>query len=482
MNHRFPMSAGPADAGQRERELAYYRRECNTLGAGLLRLQEEQSQAFREARRSRTVAKLIREAYRLIDQSDLPEELGPPMLATVLENTLCDRAALLQEHPRGSGQFTVMHAVGLPAPAPVPVLLPVVPAFFFTTSRSRIEPPAYQLTAILRVPYILWSYDETTGTALILGNQSESNVSRPFEDADQEIVEGALSVYIDITLRKRAEVEMREARIMAEEASSTRSRFLATLTHELRTPLNAIIGFSEMMATGSRYQLTAEQVGEFNTHVFKSASHLLSLINEILDYSALARGRTPLTLRWTEAGELVSASLGAASAAAAEREVRLATELPAQKLWIRVDRTRFRQILDNLLSNAIRFTGAGGLVGVQVVVMPDGGLRLEVRDSGIGMRAEDIPRALEPFEQIENPFSRSVTGTGLGLPIARGLAQAHGGSLVVESEPGVGTTVAVLLPAEAMHRGAAPPGGRSAEGSDPASPAGRPAEEAGAKD
>ncbi|KAA2211432.1 sensor histidine kinase [Teichococcus oryzae] len=460
MNHRFPMPGGNSD-GQMERELAYYRRECNTLGAGLLRLQEEQSQAFREARRSRTVAKLIREAYRLIDHSDQPEELGQPMLATVLENTLCDRAALLQEHPRGSGQFSVSHSVGLPGPVPGPVLLPVVPAFFFTTSRSRIEPPAYQLTAILRVPYILWAYDETTGIALILGNQSESNVSRPFEEADQEIVEGALSVYIDIALRKRAEVEMREARIMAEEASSTRTRFLATLTHELRTPLNAIIGFSEMMATGSRYALTPEQIGEFNTHVFNSATHLLALINEILDYSALARGRTPLTLRWTDVGELIAASLGAASAAAAERGVRLATELPAQKLWIRVDRTRFRQILDNLLSNAIRFTGTGGVVAVHLLLPQEGGLRLEVRDNGIGMRPEDIPRALEPFEQIENPFSRSASGTGLGLPITRGLVQAHGGSFSVQSEFGVGTTVAVLLPAEAVHRGASPPGGRA---------------------
>ncbi|MFC3123751.1 sensor histidine kinase [Pseudoroseomonas globiformis] len=461
MNHTQIMPAVSSD-GQMERELAYYRRECNVLGAALLRLQEEQSQAFREARRSRTVAKLIREAYRLIDQSGSPEELGRPMLATLLDNTLHDRAALLQEHPRGSGNFLVTHCIGLPGDPPGPVQLPVVPPFFFTTSRTRIEPPAYQLTAILRVPYILWAYDETCGTALIIGNQSESNVSRPFETADQEVVEGALSVYIDILLRKRAEMEMREARILAEEASSTRSRFLATLTHELRTPLNAIIGFSEMMATGSRYELTPHQVGEYNTHVHTSASHLLSLINEILDYSSLARGRVPLTLRWTGAMELVSASFGAASATATERGVRLAIVPPPGPVWIRVDRTRFRQIVDNLLSNAIRFTDSGGEVAIHVSVEQGGGLRIEIRDTGIGMRPEDIPRALEPFQQIDNRLSRSSSGTGLGLPISRGLALAHGGSLVVESEPNVGTSAIVTLPGEAVHQGGAPPGGNPA--------------------
>lgn len=444
------------NAGQLERELAYYRRECNMLGARLLSLQEEQSQAFREARRSRTVAKLIREAYRLIDHSTSPEALGGPMLAILLDNTMCDRAALLREDKPGSGHFTVTHALGLGGELPAPVSLPATPGFFFTTSRSRIEPPAYELTAILRLPYILWAYDPTSGLALILGNQSESNVSRPFEEADQEIVEGALSVYIDILLRKRAEVEMREARRMAEEASSTRSRFLATLTHELRTPLNAIIGFSEMMATGSTFNPTPQQIGQYNTHILTSANHLLALINEILDYSSLARGRTSLSLRWARLEDMVQESLGAATAFAAEREISLGSHLGEEPLWLKVDRTRFRQILDNLLSNAIRFTPAGGKVRVEVAPEAEG-IRLCVRDTGIGMLTEDIPRALEPFQQLDNKFSRSSPGTGLGLPIARGLVRAHGGELTIESARDAGTCVWISLPADALHRGAAPP-------------------------
>ena len=196
----------PGRDGQLERELAYYRRECNAMGARLLRLQEEQSQAFREARRSRTVAKLIREAYRLTDQATSPDALGQPMLAVLVDNTMCDRAALLREEPCGSGRFVITHALGLGEDQQPPVRVAPVPTFFYTTSRTPLESPAYELAGILRLPYVLWAYDAVAGIALVLGNQSESNVSRPFEDGDQELVEGALSVYIDVLLRKRAEV------------------------------------------------------------------------------------------------------------------------------------------------------------------------------------------------------------------------------------------------------------------------------------
>ena len=483
MNGIFPpQSASTAAAdGQLERELAYYRRECNALGARLLRLQEEQSQAFREARRSRTVAKLIREAYRLADHGNAPEDIGEPMLEIVVDNTICDRAALLQETPRGSQRFRVTHSLGLSPGGPPghpamgggeaslagqaghslvagEIFVPAPPSFFFTTSRTRLETPAYELTGILRLPYVLWAYDAATGMALIIGNQSESNVSRPFEEADQELIEGALSVYIDVLLRKRSEAELRLAKAQAEEASSTRSRFLATLTHELRTPLNAIIGFSEMMATGSGYEPTAHERGEYNRHILNSAKHLLALINEILDYSSLARGRTTLGRRWLPLNELLKEVTGATAGTAAEREVEVSCDLPEEVWWIRVDRTRFRQILDNLLSNAMRFTAPGGQVVLEARCQEGRGLCLRVRDNGVGIAAEDIPRALEPFRQVGDPFSRSSTGTGLGLPIAKGLAEAHGGSLQIDSVPGIGTTITVLLPADCVAAGGPPQG------------------------
>ncbi|MCK8784491.1 HAMP domain-containing histidine kinase [Roseomonas sp. NAR14] len=463
---------------QKDRELAYYRRECNVLGSRLLRLQEEQSQAYREARRSRTVAKLLREAYRLIHLGYTPGEIGRLMLDIIVDNAMCDRAALLQELVPGSGDFRIAHALGLGDDAVgARIRLASAPPFFFTTSRTRIEPPVYELTSILRLPYVLWAYDAASGHALILGNETEGNVSRPFEEGDQELVEGALSVYIDVLVRKQAEADLMKAKLLAEEASSTRSRFLATLTHELRTPLNAVIGFSEMMSRRSGYSLTEEQFEEFNSYILGSARQLLSLINEILDYSSLSRAGVALSCAWEDLAYLLAEAAGAASGVGADRAVAVVPTVPAERIWVWVDRVRFRQILDNLLSNAVRFSHAGGTVSLRTAQqapsapqLPSaiGGpapsaigapapsapcgptpsaLCIEVRDEGIGMSEADIPRVLEPFQQAGNVLERRAGGTGLGLPIAKGLAEAHGIGFELESRPGAGTTVRLVLPA-----------------------------------
>ncbi|WP_372624723.1 sensor histidine kinase [Falsiroseomonas sp.] len=451
------------DLGKLERELAYYRRECNDLGARLLRLQEEQSQAFRESRRSRTVAKLIREAHRLADLCATPDEIGSSMLEVIVENTLCDRAAFVRrEAAQGNSDlFRVTHAIGFGSDPPAEhVTVPSAPAFFLTTARTVIETPAYELTGILRMPYVLWCYDRASGHALILGNQSESNVSRPFEAGDQELVEGALSVYIDVMLRKRAEVELRVAKATAEEASALRARFIATLSHELRTPLNAIIGFSDMMLPGSSYRLTEHQQSEYAQQINDSGRLLLELINDILDYSSLAKVAPQLLLAWAKAETLLSASARELAALAMQNEVKLEVRRGEPGLEVQVDQLRFRQVLNNLISNAVKFTGPGGTVTASARLRPDGMAELAVRDTGVGMRAEDIPRALEPFQQIDSGHSRTFPGTGLGLPIAKGLVEAHGGTLRIVSAPGEGTTVTIILPAAAARivEPAPPPG------------------------
>ncbi|MGG5821747.1 sensor histidine kinase [Falsiroseomonas sp. HW251] len=438
------------DIARLERELAYYRRECNDLGARLLRLQEEQSQAFREARRSRTVAKLIREAHRVADLCESPEEIGGPLLEVIVENTLCDRAALLvREGPDGAGIFRVAHAIGFGAEPPAEqVVVPGSPSFFFTTARTVIETPAYELTGILRLPYILWAHDRASGNALILGNQSESNISRPFETGDQELVEGALSVYIDVMLRKQAEQALRAAKATAEEASALRARFIATLSHELRTPLNAVIGFSDMLMPHARYQPNEAQRAEYAQQINDSGRALLELINNILDYSSLTKVGPTLNPHWTRATRLIAGAVGELSALAMQRQVKLEAAEGEPLLEFNVDPARFRQVLNNLVGNAVKFTPAGGRVVVAARMRADGAGEIMVRDSGIGMREEDIPRALEPFQQIDGGYSRQVPGTGLGLPIAKGLSEAHGGRLEIESQIGFGTTVRVVLPPE----------------------------------
>ena len=440
-------------SAQLERELAYYRRECNDLGARVLRLQEEQSQAFREARRSRTVAKLIREANRLADTGITADELGGPMLEIIVDNAMCDRAAFLIETPLGTGRFAVMHVVGLGEPVQPSTSIPNPPPFFFTTAQTRLDPPSRELTGVLHLPFILWAYDRATGHALIIGNRSEANVSRAFQPGDQELIEGGLSVYLDVLARKHAEMQLRLAMRAAEEANEAKAAFLATLSHELRTPLDCIIGYSELMSLRKAPSLSLDKCGEYAQQIHGAGRHLLRLINDILDYSRIARGHLPLQLEWIRLAQAVQSAIHAASPLAEKHGISLEMEPIDIGTGVLVDTLRFRQVLDNLLSNAIKFTGPQGRVAIEVERRSDVSLDIVVRDTGVGIRPEDIPRALEPFRQIENAFTRSSPGTGLGLPIAKGLVEAHGGQLTIESEHGRGTAVIVTLPPDKVATG-----------------------------
>lgn len=433
--------------GQLERELAYYQRECNDLGARLLRLQEEQSQAFREARRSRTLAKLIREAHRLADTVIGAEDLGDRILEIVIDNSMCDRAALLVEEVPGSRVFRVTHAIGLREKATSPITLPSVPEFFFTTAQSRIEPPAYELTGILQLPYVLWAYDRTTGHALMIGNRSEANVSRAFEAGDQELIEGGLSVYIDVLARKQAEQELRRAMHAAEQADEAKAAFLATLSHELRTPLNAIIGLADIMSSKRSSALAEERSGTYAAEIASSGRHLLRLINDILDYSSIARGHLAIQPEWIRLEHAVGGAIRAAQGMAEERGITLSVSPIDPAFGLLVDSVRFRQILDNLIGNAIKFTPPDGQIAVDIEVGAESSIQISVSDTGIGMRSEDIAIAMEPFRQLDNALTRKIAGTGLGLPITKGLVEAHGGAVMIESEPGRGTTVRIVFPA-----------------------------------
>jgi len=450
------MSTDPSQNGagsQLERELLYYRRECNELGARLLRLQEEQSQSFREARRSRTVAKLIREAYQLVDRETTADAIGNSMLEVIIDNTMCDRAAFLKEVEPDSGRFRIIHALGCghEQTAAEIAILPT-PGFFFTTSRSVLEPPAFVLIDILRLPYIIWAYDHGSGSALIIGNQSESNVSRPFEPGDQELIEGALHVYLDVLVRKAAETELRLAKAMAEEASNMRTRFMATLSHELRTPLNSIIGFSQLLLKKGPKTPNPAQTEEYAGQILDAGNNLLSLINNILEYSSLSNAKPVLKKEWMDAGRLLEKTVKAFASDILQKRIRMEILKPDPAFEIHIDYTRFRQILTNLISNAIKFSLPDGNVRLSLSPRDNGGLAVEIRDFGIGMRPEDVSRALQPFVQVENTLRRGFQGTGLGLSIAKDLCEAHGASLEMSSELGAGTTATVTLPAQSVRQ------------------------------
>ncbi|WP_051341254.1 CHASE4 domain-containing protein [Azospirillum halopraeferens] len=237
------------------------------------------------------------------------------------------------------------------------------------------------------------------------------------------------------------------ARDDAVRASRAKSDFLATMSHELRTPLNSIIGFSQMIRDAELAPLDS-RYRDFASDVNDAGRHLLRVINDVLDMARAEADRIELREATVDVGAAVVSCLRILLPAARQAEVTLRSDLPGDLPCVRADDVRLRQILMNLVANAVKFTPAGGRVVVRAGCDERGAVRVEVEDSGIGIAADDIPKALEPFGQIDSARWRLHQGTGLGLPLAKRLIEAHGGRLDIESQPGVGTRITVTLPPE----------------------------------
>jgi len=251
----------------------------------------------------------------------------------------------------------------------------------------------------------------------------------------------------DITEQLRAERSLREAKDAAEAANLAKSQFVANISHELRTPLNAIIGFSEMIEQGLARPTQAKQ-REYTAAVLQSGRYLLNIINDILDLARADSGKFELYEEaGIAAGEIVDACLTLTRHRAVSRSVMLSAAVDENVPPIVADPTRLKQILLNLISNAIRFTKAGGSVTVSARRGADGRVAFAVSDTGVGMTPDEIETALEPFGQVDARLAREHEGTGLGLPLARRLTELHGGTLHIESKKGRGTTVTITLPA-----------------------------------
>ena len=245
-----------------------------------------------------------------------------------------------------------------------------------------------------------------------------------------------------------ANTELMAAAERAEAANQAKSRFLANMSHELRTPLHAIIGFSELIQDRVPRTGGDTTIGEFAGDILASGRHLLELINAILDISKVESGTERLLESSVRVMDEIRASLVAVAGRAREREVAISLDVPNELPLLRADATKIRQILINLMSNAVKFTDAGGQIIVSARVENDGRMKLSIQDSGIGMNADEVAIALQPFGQVDNSLARNHEGTGLGLPLAQRLAELHGGVLRVESVKGQGTTVHVLMPKE----------------------------------
>lgn len=238
------------------------------------------------------------------------------------------------------------------------------------------------------------------------------------------------------------------ARRAAEGASDIKSQFLAHMSHELRTPLNAILGFSEVIKDQLFGPVGNERYRAYVADIFGSAQHLLQVVNDILDLSKLESGKVELAESELDLASLIRDCIKLVKGQADRRAIHIAVELPADLLAASVygDELRLKQVILNLLSNAIKFSESGQPAVIGVARTESGELAITVRDSGIGMSSADIPIALEPFRQLESALTRRFDGTGLGLPLAKMLVELHGGTLTLDSAPGVGTTVTVLLP------------------------------------
>lgn len=256
---------------------------------------------------------------------------------------------------------------------------------------------------------------------------------------------GEFSDHLGLAVPQRKQaIALHAAKVDAELASKAKSEFIANMSHELRTPLNAIIGFSDMLHTQT--VTSPEKVHQYTGYIKQAAEHLLELINGILDISKIQAGKLAVEKEPMALGPILASCLLIVEARARDKnitvECRGAHELPP----LMADALRLKQILINLLGNAVKFTPENGRVRIDTNVIDPSYALITVEDNGIGMSPEEVETALRPFGQVDSAFSKRHEGTGLGLPIAQALTRMHGGDLRIDSEKGNGTRVSLILP------------------------------------
>ncbi len=264
---------------------------------------------------------------------------------------------------------------------------------------------------------------------------------------EQKLLDGStITIISDVTERKKQEQDLHLAIQNAEFANRAKGDFLAHMTHELRTPLNAIIGFSQICESEMFGKQSNPKYVEYASDIRVASTHLLDVISDVLDVSKLEKGEYQIDESVFPIENAIEACLTMVAGRAAAKQITVNSSVEPEIGQLKADQRLFKQIILNLLSNSIKFTSDGGEISITVCVATDQGIIISVIDNGKGIASEDIDKILEPYVQVRDNPALAYGGTGLGLPIVKGLTELHGGNFAIESELGVGTKATVHLP------------------------------------
>ncbi|WP_372398412.1 ATP-binding protein [Azospirillum sp. HJ39] len=387
-----------------------------------------------------------------------PAEAQPETQARAVADTLAETLAGALEHSAESfalfdREDRLVHAngrLGTDLPTLVDRLVPGVP--FEELARRFAETDPRLTTAQDRAA---WMH-----ARLERHRRMDTPVVVPLHDGrwllsrEHAVPGGVLVHYTDVTALKRTEdrlrlreTEAQAARGEADSAKRAKAAFLAQMSHELRTPLNAVLGFSEMLLSEPFGPLGNPRYRSYAGDIRDAGTHLLALIDDILELSRLDGGLTPLVEDGVDLDALSRHVVTALQEAAREGGVTLRRDVPPDLPLLRGDVQALTRMLTNLLSNAVAHTRPGGLVMLTAQLMPDGGIAMMVADTGIGIPSADLPHILHPFEAPDSSIARHSRGSGLGLPVVKQLVEMHGGRLELTSEPDVGTAAVLVFPA-----------------------------------
>jgi signal transduction histidine kinase len=293
-----------------------------------------------------------------------------------------------------------------------------------------------------------WNVLHTEATEQIAGNIELHLASgRRIRISDRSTEDGGVvTIVSDVTDMKNREEALRSSKELAEQGSRSKSEFLANMSHELRTPLNAIIGFTEVMRDQALGPIGNERYQEYIHDILDSGRHLLGVINDILDVSKADAGKLELHEEKVSLKREADATIRLFGDQAKAADVGISANFPNDLPPFFSDQRKIRQIFLNLVSNAVKFTPAGGTVRIDGGLNKEGGVTIQIIDTGIGIKKEDIPAALSAFGQVDSSLARRFDGTGLGLPLTVALIKLHDGDLKLESTPGEGTCISIQFP------------------------------------